>query len=398
MADYQFITAQGVIIPDTSQTRSEVEADYIEAFGSDFVVDPETPQGVMITADIERTDNTKRAMAEVANQINPDLATGVFLDSLFSLFGTARRGKTRSTIAGVQLTGVSGTIIPEGSEVKTTAGDEFRSSIQVTIDASGFAVVDFIAVEYGPIECAAHDLAAITSTGVLGWTGVDNPNAAVVGRNEETQVQAKNRRRQVLANRGKSTNEAIISSLYEIEELQSLSYLENMESNPQTIDGIYLKANSIWVCANGGTGTDIAAVMKRYKTIGAGFNGSESATIIDEASGQPYVINFDRPTQVPLYIKVKVRNAVGLVTDTVREAVWAMSQGEIEGEDGFVVGRDVSPFEISAAINFFDAALYVVNVELSTDSGSTWSNNTLAIDINKIAYLASKNHVFVEVV
>ena len=42
-----------------------------------------------------------RYTAELANQINPDVAGGVFLDALMSFTGGARRSATQSTISGV---------------------------------------------------------------------------------------------------------------------------------------------------------------------------------------------------------------------------------------------------------------------------------------------------------
>ncbi|MBP3932282.1 MAG: hypothetical protein J6D44_00175, partial [Pseudomonas sp.] len=96
MADYNYIVSTGVIVPDTASLRSEVEAEYKSVLGADLPVTPETPQGVLITAEVESRDGMVRNNAELANQINPDIAGGVWLDAIWALTRGKRRGATRS--------------------------------------------------------------------------------------------------------------------------------------------------------------------------------------------------------------------------------------------------------------------------------------------------------------
>src|SRR5690606_41600125 len=103
------------IIPDTADIRSDVESEWRAAFGDDLVTTPETPQGVIITLMTQARDAVARTNAANANQINPDVAGGVFLDALMSFTGGERRAATRSTISGVVFSGVPGTVIPAGS-------------------------------------------------------------------------------------------------------------------------------------------------------------------------------------------------------------------------------------------------------------------------------------------
>ncbi len=121
MADYNYIVSTGVIVPDTASLRSEVEAEYKSVFGADLPVTPETPQGVLITAEVESRDGMVRNNAELANQINPDIAGGVWLDAIWALTRGKRRGATRSRLSGVVFSGIPGTIIPAGSLASPTA-------------------------------------------------------------------------------------------------------------------------------------------------------------------------------------------------------------------------------------------------------------------------------------
>src|SRR5699024_7381213 len=139
-----------------------------------------------------------------------------------------------------------------------------------------------------------------------------------------------------------------------------------------TIDGVTLKPHSIYVVVNGGLDVDIAQALKDTKTIGGGYNGEEEVTIIDEVSGQPYTVQFDRPEQIDLFARVTVAPSAVNAQQVVRNASDMMTAGEIQGDEGLVVGRNISPFEIAAAINFVEPALFVRRVELSTN-GVDWS-------------------------
>lgn len=385
MAELRYINERGVIVPDTADTRAQVEAEFRARFGQDFVTDPETPQGVLITMLAEERDNTARAMAELANQFNPNLSTGVFLDGLFALMGGERFAATHSTIPGVRLGGVPGTVIVGGSRVRTSSGHVFRTATTAILDAEGEAFVDVRAVEPGPIEVAPGELEFIAES-VLGWETVYNANAAVPGRNEESDVRARNRRRNVLALNTVSTNEAIISRLYAMPDVQSLSYRENFTPNTVVIDGVTLGPHSIYLCINGGVDVEIAKALKDTKTIGAGYNGEEEVTITDEISGQLYTVRFDRPEVVDVFARVTVAPSPLNAQQVVRNAINMMASGDIEGDVGLVVGRSISPFEIAAAINFVEPTLFVRRVELSVD-GATWSTDELDVTLSQIASL-----------
>ena len=66
MADYQYLTVQGVIVPDTSDILTGVQTEYTDVFGADLVLSPDTPQGVLITAEALRKQNFTLETREAA--------------------------------------------------------------------------------------------------------------------------------------------------------------------------------------------------------------------------------------------------------------------------------------------------------------------------------------------
>lgn len=391
MADYDYIDTLGVIVPDTATTRAAVVAEWQSVFGADLVTTPETPQGVIITLQTEVRDAVVRNNAELANQINPDVAGGVFFDAIWALTGGQRLAATRSVVSGVQLNGVPGTLIPSGTQAQTAAGALFESLGAVTLDDTGVAFAEFRALDYGPTPAAIGSLNVVVS-GVLGWETVINPTAAVVGRDEETYQASRNRRRVTLALQGVALPEAIVSGLYDTEGVRSLAFRENVTNATQVIDGITLGPHSVWACVDGGSDLAVATTLLARKSLGAGWNGPVTVPVVEPESGQTYDVKFERPTPVPIKARATVR-AAGAMADpsaTVRAAMVAYAAGEIDGERGFVVGQAASPFELAGAVNIAAPGIYVQKMEIATLS-DTVAPTEVPIALNEIATLNANN-------
>lgn len=391
MADFSYIESTGTVLPDTDDLLTTVQGEFRNALGDQLSLDPATPQGRLIATEVDARDTFLRNMAALANQINPNLAGGAFLDAIWALTGGQRIAATRSVVPAVQLNGVPGTLIPAGTQAQTAAGALFESLSDVTLDGTGAAAVDFRALEYGPVPAAIGALNVVVS-GVLGWETVTNPAAAVLGRDQESDLSSRQRRRVTLALQGVALPEAIISGLYDTEGVKSLAFRENVTDSTQIIDGITLVEHSIWACVDGGADADVAAALLAKKSLGANWNGGVTVNVTDPASGQVYPVKFDRPTPVPIKARATVR-ATGVVADpaaVVRAAMVAYAAGEIDGERGFVVGQAASPFELAGAVNITTPGVYVQNMEIATLAG-TVAPAEVPIALDEIATLNANN-------
>lgn len=393
MATYNYVEQTGLIIPDTSEILDDVNAEYREIFGEDFVVDPETPEGTLIAAEVTSRQSVARNNAAVGNQLNPNLAGGPFLDAIWALTGGERSVATRSTVQAT-ITGVAGTSIPQGSVARTTAGDDFESAAVITIPISGTVEASFQSVEVGPIGAPAGTLTQIVDA-VLGWETVTNATAATLGTLVESDADSRNRRRATLALQGRSTAFAVTSNLRNVPGVRSLTFRENTTDTAATIDGIMLAPHSIWTSVDGGDDEAVAAALLEAKSAGANWNGDVAVMVTEEASGQEFTVNFDRPTPVPILVRVTVRTGSAQSIDpipAVRDAVLAYAAGEVADEDGFVVGADVSPFELAAAVNRQNPELFITLAEIALDVMSpTYVTTTLPIAIDSIATVAQED-------
>lgn len=392
MVDYAFINETGVIVPDTSDLLNNVRGEFRTAFGEDLDVSPETPQGVLISAEVEARDAVARNNATLANQINPNIAGGVFLDAIWALTGGRRFEATPTRLWGVELAGVPGAGIPEGALARAGVdGPLFQLISPVTLDGSGNAIGAFQSVEFGAFPVGVGGLNTIV-TAVLGWETVTNPFVAEVGASQESDAASRRRRRLTLALQGVSLGEAIVSGVNDLPGVKSMAFRENPTNAPVVIDGQALVAHSIFVCVDGGLDSEIALMLLRKKSLGAAWNGSTTVPTLDPVSGQTYDVKFSRPAEIQIYLNVTVKAGAPYadVPATIRAAILAYANGEQTDEEGFVVGGDVSAFEIASAVNRAAAPIYVTDLTMSTD-GVTFSTATIPITIAQVARVLAGN-------
>lgn len=387
--DYEYIEGTGTVLPDTTDLLTTVENEFRVALGPTLNTDPATPQGRLISTEVTARDTYLRNMAGLANQINPNIAEGVFLDAIWALTGGQRIAQSKTVVSAVVVAGVATTLIPAGSQARTSAGDIFETLGDVTLDALGQGVVNFAAIEYGPVPCDALTLDTPIS-GILGWESVINPDEGVLGRAAESDVAARLRRMQTLALQGVALPEAIISGVMDVEGVKSLSFRENVTSAPQVIDGVNLVAHSIFVCVDGGSDLDVATAILAKKSLGADYNGAVTVAVTDPASGQIYNVKFSRPALVGIKARATVRvfNTVADPATTVRTAMLNYARGEIEGERGFTVGASVSPFELAGAVNITAPGIYVQKMEIAK-LADAFAVAEIPLTIQQLATLAA---------
>lgn len=390
MAAYDYINLSGTIVADTSTTKTEVQGEYIITFGDGIDLSDESPEGALIASETIARNGVAVNNALLANQINPNYSGGVYLDAVWALTAGVTGGRqfaTFSTFSSpVPLTGVPGTLIPSGAiGIVSATGDEFASVADVTLDGSGLASVNFQAVLAGPRAVAIGELDTLAIGAVLGWETISNTVAATQGRNDESDEASRFRRKDTLAEQSISVAKAVTSAISGLDGVRSLTYRENYTDTDDTIDGIFLLKNSIYVCVDGGLDADIFNSLLDNKTPGSNWNGSETDNVVDPTSGQTYLIKFDRPTSIDTWIRVTIApTTVSNPEDVVNASVLAYANGLIDGERGLVIDADVSPFEVGSAVNNQTPEIFVRKVETSTDN-ITYIVAEIPIAIDEIA-------------
>lgn len=374
---YSFDTNSGIVTADTSTIQTSVESEYQTIFGADLDLTPSTPQGQLINRDVETQSSVLLLLADFANQINPNLAGGIFLDAICALSGIQRIVATNTEVIAT-ITGASGTIIPAGSLATTTTGYDFQILATTTIPSSGSINATFQAVTAGAIACASGTLTTI-KTGIVGWETITNSSDGVIGHAIQTDSNLRKYRNNTLASQAKQTTEAVQSAVLQVQGVTSLSFLENNSSSTTVISGITLVAHSIWVCVYGGSNADVATAIYNNRSAGCAFNGSQSYSITT-SSGQSIAVLFDRATVVPILCKITVKVFQGY------SATSAQIQNAVANY-AFEVGKSVSPFSIAGEVSTI-GGVYVQLCQVALASDGIYQATELPMAINQIAYLS----------
>lgn len=282
MADvYNYIVGTGVIVPDTEVIQSQIQQEYINAFGSDLVITPNSPQGILMATELLARSAVADNNATLANQINPNEAGGVFLDSLLSLLGSSRTSASPSTVL-CTLAGIAGTVIPAGAQISDGSNDIYQLVVTTTIPSEGsISNVLFQSVENGPIPGLANSLTTIVSN-ILGWESVNNPSTAILGSLTQSDIGARAFRLNTLASQGMGFAQAIISAVTGLTSGVSLTFQENYTSTTQVIKEVTMVPHSMYACIGGfGTPTtfSLSGTLSNGSNIITGLTSNSQITI-----------------------------------------------------------------------------------------------------------------------
>lgn len=402
MADkYLYNTTTGVIVPDTSEVKTDVQEEFKNALGQDLDVSDSTPQGRLIEAETIARKRVIENMALLANMMNKDQAFGIWLDSLGATFGVVRIGATRTRVS-CTLTGTEGTIIPENAQAKDSNGNIYYLENQATIGVGGTTTADFLCMEKGAIECPANSLNQIV-TAVIGWTAINNSSAGEKGYNEESD----NEYRQNFGTKqyqGKTLVDDVRSAILALNEVKSCFVRSNGKNVNDVIvnerdntKNITLPPHSLYVCVDGGDNDDIARAIFNTYSIGCDFASSNNETEVTDEGGQTYNIYFDNfeedggGSNLPIYVNITVKTgSTNDITESVKEAIQSYANNEIESVDGLKVGVNVNAFEIACAVNAQIPELFVQSVKIGLSSATVTSDN-IYIGANEKATISSAN-------
>lgn len=374
MAIYDYNLATGFIVPDTSTLKADVQKEYLAAFGSDMNLDDETPQGRLIDIEVTARDAIVRTAAELANQINPNFAQGVFLQTLCALHGIRPVGASHSHASGVILSGTPGTFIRSGSRIATSTGDRFELTTSVTIGAGGTATVEAYAVENGPVEAKAGTLTEIID-GVFGWASVTNPTDATLGTSASTTGELRRERNSKLFILSQGHAQAIYSQISDLAGVRGVSMRTNPSETAATIDGVVLPPHGTWINVLGGEDSAIAKAILKASQAGSPLTAGTSngvpvnVSVVEPYSQQTYPVTFTRPTQVPIKVRVTYNEALSVSAANpeiaIIDTILQYAEGKLSGEAGFLNGVPVSPFELAAAINLVSPNIFIRKVEVA---------------------------------
>lgn len=238
-----------------------------------------------------------------STQFDPLNAYGVALRSLVQLNGIVPNYGTATQI-NLQLTGVSGTVVPAGSQVSdVNANTVFVTNSNAIIGSSGTGTVVATCTAKGEISPANNTIIQIL-TPVYGWHNVTNTGIAVLGDDPETDNQLHIKQQRETSNTSYSQVDALYAG---ITNLAGVDYVRIYQNWTLETDDKGIPAKTIAAVVDGGDTDAIANVMWLKAPMLSNYAGNlEHPVTMFDRFGLAYQITFYRPEKVPVYIDLDI--------------------------------------------------------------------------------------------
>lgn len=385
----RFNPQTGLSVDDVAVVREVVRQDWVQAFRQrpglpDLRTEPETPAGQLIDSQTNAIVQKDNEVLYLGNQFNPLTAEGIWQDALAKIYFLTRKVEQQSVCVCV-CTGLSGTVIPAGAVIKSTADEmEWVCTEPATITSLGTVSARFTSKEGGAVEAPANTLTQIVTV-IPGWDTVNNEVPAVIGRVAETQAEFEQRRFNSVAKNARGSLAAIYGALADISNVIDCVVLENTTNETIESWGVQIPGHSIWVTIVGGDDAEIAETIYRKKDAGCGTAGNTQVTFQDRTiPGEPiYNYLIERPE--PLSFGVKV--SLIITSDTPSNIVDLVKDAVIQDFSGL---GPHSNLRVGSAMKVFASRFYcsvitagvknLVSIEIKAGGGSWGDGVTINAD------------------
>lgn len=377
----------GVAVPDEIDILNGRMTDLDTAMGGGMSKSLTTPQGQIAMSDTAIIGDKNDNLAWLINQINPDFASGRMQDAIGQIYFIDRIAAIGTTVTAT-CTGLQGTVIPAGSLAQDSNGYLYASLAAATIPASGAVSVVFQNQASGPIACPIGALNTIYRA-IIGWSGITNATAGVLGNEVESRANFEYRRKQSVAGNSNNQLGAIYANVLAVPGVTDAYVTQNNTGSTVTkgVTAYSLAAHSIYVCAYGGASADIAKAIWQKLPPGPSMEGNTNYTVVDDVNYvQPYPeyeITWQTPSPVNVYVRVELasNNALpGDIVSRVRSAVLSAFNGE-DGGTRARIGSTIYAGRYYSGVQAIDSEnVDIFSITLSRDGLSYSTSLSFGID------------------
>ncbi len=356
---------------DLFQTLSN---SYKGIYGQDIDLDQESPDGQRVALEAQARTDIEAAIQWLYSQMDPDFNTGDMQQIIAKLHGLYLRPGSRSQ-RDLNVVTDRPVFLYSGYKIRDQSNQVWFVRQNVTIPA-GTTTVTFFAQDFGKVTGLIADTFT-QLTPELGVLSITADAVAVVGRDEETPEEFRQRRNRSLENPATGSTGAIFAKVAQLAGVTDLNIGENDTKVDNPATGI--PANSIWLVVEGGAVSDIVEVIVKQKGGGTGVKGEVTGRYIEtlvRPDGSTLSIahdmQFDRPVYIPLHINLTARRKA--VNDPVDvETLKQVLAGRV-----MHIGEDIDANELYADGYGSVRVNYVLtNMKISAD-GVTFTDAELS--------------------
>jgi uncharacterized phage protein gp47/JayE len=381
------LTSSGFERKILGDIKEEIQDSLKSVLGNSINLLPPSFLATIVGIFSERENLIWELAEDVYNSQYPDTASGISLDNVVAITGINRLEATFST-ATVTLEGSDGTIVPAGTVFSVLGNTlaRFVLDVEQIIPISGEIDATCTAESAGAVQAPSGTLTVI-ETPVAGLDSVTNALDAVVGRELETDIELRLRRRNVLQVAGAGTPEAIRSRLLGLENVtdvivfENQSMIEDMDARPP---------KSYEAVVNGGLDADIDQAIWESKPAGISTYGNQNNSVID-SQGFTQAVNWSRPSEVDIWVEVDLTTDSEFPVDGIAQAEAAI----LAYGNGLGIGKDVIVYpQLMCALHEI-AGITDVAIRVGLSASPTLDNN-IVIAPNEIAKFDSSRILVIE--
>lgn len=406
---YNYITGSGIIVPDTDRVLYDVQNEWKEIFGQNLSVEPETPQGRIIEMIARQRIFTLQMAAATSNMLNIDKAYGFILDDIGSLFQIQRKSATYTTTQ-ITMSGVADTVVPIGTQLRSTEGYIFVNDYEYVIGNNGSITGVFRAQEAGVIPAEVGTITQIV-TAVSGLETVVNNANATVGEEQESDDAFRARIKKSLNINSMAVLSAIQSAVANIENVIQVKAYENTSGTDSVLNTVFkIPAHSFGLIVDyqetdpisEPVAHEIAEAIYKKKTLGAGYITHQTSAgeayiktigYLDPYDNETHNVSFATPIARNIACTVTVKRQFYSGDDLegdIKNAIANFIAGNNPEVDRVEIGGVVSPFEISSAISNSVPDIFIQSVTIG-DVGSSQGTAVISLASAEKLVIAPEN-------
>ena len=385
------INENGLLIDEFSTIYNRLADKFKLIYGQDINLEQNSPDGQLLGIITNEIYDLQTLILHIYNSFDPDLAQGVELNKLLKLIAQTRRASTKS-IVDITIVANANVTLPADYTIIDENKNEWVINAETTLIA-GTNIVSFNAVNFGAIEASANTINDVVTV-FPEIISVNNALPAEVGRDEESDVLLRKRRNNLLSVNSNSTIAGIYSKLFLLDTVTDAVIYENATDTYDALKD--LNAHTLWCIIDGGSIDEITKIIATDKTIGTDLKGTVSNNYVEiflKADGTTraltHIVKFDRPTEIPLYIKLTVSKKI--ITDIID--MDAIKNKLIEKL--YSINEKATATELYAYVYSAGNTFIASNLEVSKDNITF--GNTATNDYDEKFIISFENITIVEV-
>lgn len=372
------IGPNGVVVPSAPAVLAGVQSDINDAFGGNLNPALNTPQGQLATSESAIISEVYASFAYLANQFDPAFASGRYQDALARIYFLSRN-PAQPTVVQAVCSGLEGVVIPVNAIAIAEDGNRYLCTEEGTIPVSGTITLAFACLTPGPIPCPENSLNQIYQA-IPGWDSINNPSEGVLGNDTESRSAFETRRAATVAANSIGSLPSILGAVLVVPNVIDAYVTENVDNSPQTIGGVSLNPNSLYVAVVGGAAQDVAEAIWAHKSPGCAYNGNTTETVLDTSPGYSppypsYQVSFETPTSLPILFVVNIVNGPQVPSDANTQIQNAIINAFAGGDGGARarIGATLYASRFYAPVALLGSWVQIISIKVGSENSPSAS-------------------------